>query len=47
MSLRFTKPDIYNEIARQLDESREARLAFMRDAVDKIRSMLKEKGIEA
>ena len=32
LSLRFTKPEIYNEIARQLDESREARLAFMRDA---------------
>ena len=47
LSLRFTKPDIYNEIARQLDESREARLAFMRDAVDKIKQMLSEKGIEA
>lgn len=47
LSLRFTKPDIYNEIARQLDESREARLAFMRDAVDKIKQMLSDKGIEA
>lgn len=47
LSLRFTKPDIYNEIARQLDESREARLAFMRDAVDKIKLMLAQKGIEA
>ena len=47
LSLRFTKPDIYNEIARQLDESREARIAFMRDAVDRIRQILKEKGINA
>ncbi len=47
LSLRFTKPEIYNDIARQLDESREARLAFMRDAVDKIKEMLAEKGIEA
>ena len=47
LSLRFTKPEIYNEIARQLDESREARLAFMRDAVDKIKGMLEQKGIEA
>ena len=47
LSLRFTKPDIYNEIARQLDESREARLAFMRDAVNKIKQMLSDKGIEA
>ena len=30
-----------------MDESREARLAFMRDAVDKIKSMLAQKGIEA
>ena len=28
LSLRFTKPEIYNDIARQLDESREARLVF-------------------
>ena len=47
LSLRFTKPEIYNEIAHQLDESREARIAFMRDAVDKIRNMLAERGIKA
>ncbi len=47
LSLRFTKPDIYNDIARHLDESREARIAFMRDAVDKIRQMLTARGIEA
>ena len=47
LSLRFTKPEIYNEIARQLDESREARIAFMRDAVDRIRDMLAERGIQA
>ena len=47
LSLRFTKPDVYMEIAKQLDESREARLAFMRDAVEKIRGMLAERGIQA
>ena len=47
LSLRFTKPEIYNEIAHQLDESRDARIAFMRDAVDKIRNMLAERGIKA
>lgn len=47
LSLRFTKSKEYNEIAQLLDESREARIAFMRDTVQKIRDMLAEKGIEA
>ena len=47
LSLRYTKPKEYNEIAHLLDESRETRLAFMRDTVQKIRDMLTEKGIEA
>ena len=47
LSLRFTKPDVYMEIAHLLDESRESRLSFMQEAVEKIRAMLVKNGIQA
>lgn len=47
LSLRFTRPDEYHEIARELDESREARLEFMQRAVQRIRGLLAEHGIAA
>ena len=47
LSLRFTEPDIYNEIARELDESREERLKFMQDCVDRIKLLLREESIQA
>ena len=34
LSLRFTEPEIYNEISKELDETREQRLAFMRGCVE-------------
>ncbi len=47
LSLRFTEPKIYNEITKELDESREQRLAFMRGCVERIQMLLKANGIEA
>lgn len=47
LSLRFTRPDEYHEIARELDESREERLEFMQGAVRRIRELLAEHRIEA
>ena len=47
LSLRFTEPKIYNEIARELDESREERLKFMQDCVDRIKLLLREENIQA
>lgn len=47
LSLRFTEPEIYNEISKELDETREQRLAFMRGCVERIQMLLKANGIEA
>lgn len=47
LSLRFTEPEMYQDISRNLDESREQRLMFMRDCVDRIKLLLKVHGIEA
>lgn len=47
LGLRFTEPKIYEEISRELDETREQRLKFMQDCVDKIRILLREEGIQA
>ena len=47
LSLRFTEPKIYAEIAHELDESREQRLDFMQHCVEKIKMLLKAHGIEA
>lgn len=47
LSLRFTEPKMYWEIQHELDESREQRLAFMRDCVERIQILLKANGIEA
>ena len=47
LSLRFTRPEEYREIANELDESREERLEFMQHAVEKVRALLKAHGIEA
>ncbi len=47
LSLRFTRPDEYHAIANELDESREARLEFMQNAVQRIRALLAEHGIGA
>ena len=40
LSLRFTRPEVYQEIVRHLDASRAERLAFVQQAVTKIRSLL-------
>lgn len=47
LSLRFTRPDEYHAIARELDESREARLEFMQHAVQRIKALLDEHHIKA
>ena len=47
LSLRFTEPETYNEISKELDETREQRLAFMRGCVERIQMLLKANGIEA
>lgn len=47
LSLRFTRPQEYRDIARQLDESREERLHFMQMAVGTIESLLQQQGIVA
>ncbi len=47
LSLRFTRPEEFHAIARELDESREERLEFMQGAVRRIRSFLEAHHIEA
>ncbi len=47
LSLRFTRPQEYHAIARELDESREERLEFMQMAVQRIRSLLSNNHIHA
>ncbi|WP_374328342.1 bifunctional (p)ppGpp synthetase/guanosine-3',5'-bis(diphosphate) 3'-pyrophosphohydrolase [Azonexus sp.] len=45
LSFRFIHPDIYKTIARQLDEKRSEREAFITDAVARVRAELAEAGI--
>lgn len=47
LSLRFTEPETYAEISRDLDETREQRLAFMRGCVERIEMLMKANGIKA
>lgn len=47
LSLRFTEPETYAEISRELDETREQRLAFMRGCVERIEILMKANGIKA
>ena len=47
LSLRFTKPEEYHAIARDLDESREERILFMKQSVEFIKKLLAENGIES
>lgn len=47
LSLRFTQPAIYKEIAHDLDQTREQRLDFMRSCVEKIKRLMVEHGINA
>ncbi len=45
LSFRFIHPDIYKDIARQLDEKRSEREGFINDAVEKVRAELQESGV--
>ncbi len=45
LSFRFIHPDIYKTIAKQLDEKRSEREAFITDAVARVRAELAEAGI--
>ena len=47
LSLRFTHPAEYHQIAAELDESREERLEFMALAVKKIQALMASHGIQA
>lgn len=47
LSFRFLEPDIYKRIAKQLDEKRVEREAFIADAMVKLRSELEAAGIHA
>lgn len=46
-SLRFTEPKVYNDIVRELDESREQRVAFMAGCVEKVKGLLGAHGIQS
>lgn len=46
LSFRFIHPDIYKSIARELDEKRSEREAFITEAVARVRSELSEIGIK-
>ncbi|NWG31332.1 MAG: bifunctional (p)ppGpp synthetase/guanosine-3',5'-bis(diphosphate) 3'-pyrophosphohydrolase [Rhodocyclaceae bacterium] len=45
LSFRFTEPETYKKIARQLDERRQAREAFISDAVSRLKEELAKAGI--
>jgi GTP pyrophosphokinase len=47
LSFRYLRPDIYKSIAKQLDDKRLAREAYMEDMVEQVKSRLGEAGIEA
>lgn len=45
LSFRFIHPDIYKQLAKQLDEKRSEREAFITDAVARVRSELEASGV--
>jgi GTP pyrophosphokinase len=45
LSFRFIHPDIYKQLAKQLDEKRSEREAFITDAVARVRSELEAAGV--
>lgn len=47
LSFRYLHPNIYKNIAKQLDDKRLAREAYMEDMVAQVKSRLSEAGIEA
>lgn len=47
LSFRYLEPDTYRRIAKLLEERRDEREQYIRDAVSEIKSMLKEAGVEA
>ncbi|MCI6529756.1 MAG: RelA/SpoT family protein [Mesosutterella sp.] len=47
LSLRFTRPEVYESIVKKLDATRSQRIAFVQDCVRKIRALLEKRGIRA
>lgn len=47
LAFRFLEPDIYKDIARQLEERRVEREAFIKQVVDKLSAALTQAGIQA
>ncbi len=47
LSFRFLHPETYREIARKLDEKRLERESFIADAVQRVQTALKERGVAA
>ena len=47
LSFRFLHPDTYREIAKKLDEKRLEREAFIAQAVDRVKTALHERAVEA
>jgi GTP pyrophosphokinase len=47
LSFRFLHPETYREIARKLDEKRLERESFIADAVQRVQSALRERGVVA
>ncbi|MFM1987589.1 MAG: hypothetical protein RJA99_546 [Pseudomonadota bacterium] len=47
LAFRFLEPDLYKSIARQLEERRVEREAFVRAAIERLRDALREQGIAA
>ncbi|WP_213608862.1 GTP diphosphokinase [Pseudoalteromonas sp.] len=47
LAFRYLHPDIYKNIAKQLDDKRLAREAYMADMVDQVKQRLHEAGIKA
>ena len=47
LSLRYTQPEAYREIARELEGTRDERLKFMSRAVERIKSLMADNGIAA
>lgn len=47
LAFRFLEPDLYKSIARQLEERRVEREAFVRAAIERLRDALREQGVSA
>jgi len=47
LSLRYLEPDVYRELARQLDEKRADREGYIRRVIERLNRELKNAGIEA